>query len=237
MSDVTQYLQDEVQKAQRTFKIAAISMSVMLVVFAGYFQWLKSELAAVLTPQSIAELAINQARSALPDMSEALKSNVQTEAPNLVRFALHQSLDHILPLLGQSFDSNLSEHSAALQAAAAEHADQAFAGTLTQLKAQRARNRAKSPVTATEISSFVAANYATTLDTATKAALRQRFEQTGGTLKAIDARLGLMATSKGGSREHELGRRLITTWWTFLERGQGAEPGAALAESSAATKH
>jgi hypothetical protein len=237
MSDVTQYLQNEVQKAQRTFKIAAISMGVLLVVFAGYFQWLKSELAAVLAPESIAELAINQARAALPDMSEALKSNVQTEAPALVRFALHQAIDRILPLLGQSFDSNLSEQSAALQAAAAEHADQAFAATLAQLKAQRVRNRAKSPVTGEELSSFVAANYAMTLDSATEDALRQRFEQTGGTLKAIDARLALMATNKGASREHELGRRLITTWWTFLDRGQGAKPGAALAESSAKTKH
>ena len=30
-----------------------------------------------------------------------------------------------------------------------------------------------------------------------------------------------MAGGKAGTRTDELGRRLITTWWTFLDRGRG----------------
>jgi hypothetical protein len=219
MSDVTSYLQEQTRKAERTFRVAAISMGIMLVVVFGYFQWLKSELAEVLSPSSIAELVVNQARASLPEVAEALEANVRSEAPNIVRFALHQAVDHVLPLLGQVFGETLDEHAREVARIAGEDADAAFDSTLAQFSAERGKG-ARKPVTATQLGSFVAARFPGALDDVAASEILERLDAAGGTLKSIDARLGAMATRRDRDRTDELGRRLITTWWTFLDRGR-----------------
>jgi hypothetical protein len=219
MTDVTSYLQAQTKKAERTFRVAAIAMGVMLVVVFAYFQWLKAELAEVLAPESIAELVVNEARAALPEIGDALEANVRSEAPEIVRFALHQAVDHVLPLLGQMFQATLDEHGRELARIAGRDASAAFDAVLAQYAAERGKGP-KKPVTALQLGSFMSARYAAALDDAAAADIEQRLEQAGGTLKGIDARLAAMAGRPGGSREQALGRRLITTWWTFLDRGR-----------------
>lgn len=219
MSDVTSYLQQQTQKAERTVRVATIAMGVLLVVVFAYFQWLKSELAEVLAPASIAEFAVNEARAALPEIGDALESNVRSEAPNIVRFALHQAVDHVLPLLGQMFETTLEEHSREVARIAVADASAAFDAVLVQYAAERGKGP-KKPVAAAQLGTFVAARYAAALDDVAASHITERLDQAGGTLKSIDARLAAMANGRGGSRQDELGRRLITTWWTFLDRGQ-----------------
>lgn len=235
MSDATTYLQNEVRKAQRTFRVAVIAMSVVLVGFLGYFQWLKSELATVLEPDSLAEFAINQARAALPEVSGALKANLETEAPNVVRFVLHQAVDQGLPLLGESLQSHLDEHSRAVTSVADAHTSAAFERVLSQYEAERAKNRGKSgaaPIDAVAFTTFVDANYAAALDATAQDELQKILDESGGTLKHIDARLAALAKGRDASREDELGKRLITTWWTFLDRGRPDRDAAALAQAA-----
>jgi len=233
MSDVTSYLQEQTRKAERTVRVASIAMGVLLVVVFGYFQWLKSELADVLAPASIAELVVNQARASLPEIGDALESNVRSEAPNIVRFALHQSVDHVLPLLGQMFEQTLADHGREVTRIAAADANTAFDAVLAQYAAERGKD-ARKPVAATQLESFVAARYAAALDDVAASHITERLDEAGGTLKSIDARLAAMATSRGDSRQDELGRRLITTWWTFLDRGQPKAP-STLAEAEKTT--
>lgn len=219
MSDVTSYLEEQTRKAERTVRIAAIAMGILLVVVFGYFQWIKAELAEVLAPESIAELVVNEARGALPEIGDALESNVRSEAPAIVRFALHQAVDHVLPLLGEMFETTLDEHSREVTRFAARDADVAFEAALAQFAAERGKGPQK-PVTAVQLGSFVSARYAAALDDVASADITERLEKAGGTLKGIDARLAAMAGRPGSTREEELGRRLIMTWWTFLERGR-----------------
>ena len=235
MSDVTSYLQQQTQKAERTVRVASIAMGVLLVVVFAYFQWMKSALAEVLAPPSIADLVVNQARASLPEIGDALESNVRSEAPNIVRFALHQSVDHVLPLLGQMFEQTLADHGREVARIAAEDADSAFDAVLAQYEAERGKG-AKKPVVAAQLETFVAARYAAALDDAAASHITERLDAAGGTLKSIDARLAAMATAgRGGSRQEELGRRLITTWWTFLDRGQ-PKGARALAEAEKTTR-
>ncbi len=230
MSDVTSYLQQQTRKAQRTVRVASIAMGVLLVVVFAYFQWLKSELAAVLAPASIAELVVNQARASLPEIGDALESNVRSEAPNIMRFALHQSVDHVLPLLGQMFEETLADHSREVARIAGEDANTAFDAVLAQYAAERPKGP-KKPITAAQLETFVAARYPAALDDAAAAHITERLDDAGGTLKSIDARLAAMAGGHGpSSRQDALGRRLITTWWTFLDRGQPKSP-SSLAEA------
>ena len=219
MSEETTYLQAQTRKAERTFRIAAIAMSVLLVVVFGYFQWLKSELADVLAPSSIAELVVNQARASLPEVGDALEANVRAEAPNIVRFALHQAVDHVLPLLGQMFETTLSDHAREVARIAGAEANEAFDTVLAQYAAERKGQR--TPVSSAQLGSFMTARFPAALDDVAAADITKRLDDAGGTLKSIDARLGAMAGGKAGTRTDELGRRLITTWWTFLDRGRG----------------
>ena len=231
MSDATSYLQEQTHKAERTVRVASIAMGVLLVVVFAYFQWLKSALAEVLAPASIAELVVNQARSSLPEIGDALESNVRSEAPNIVRFALHQSVDHVLPLLGQMFEQTLADHSREVAQIAAAGADMAFDAVLVQYAAERGKG-AKKPVTGAQLETFFAARYAAALDDAAAAHITERLDEAGGTLKSIDTRLAAMAAGHAGSRQDELGRRLITTWWTFLDRGQPKNHALAEAEKT-----
>jgi hypothetical protein len=219
MADVETYVREQTRKAERTFRIATIAMGLLLVIVFGYFQWIKSELAAVLAPESIAELVVNQARAALPEVGDALEANVRSEAPAIVRFALHQAVDHVLPLLGQMFEATLDEHGREVARIAAADAEQAFDTVLAQHVAERGKG-AKKPVTAAQLSSVVAARYAAALDDVAAEEITKRLEQAGGTLKGIDARLAALASRPIASREDQLGRRLIMTWWTFLDRGR-----------------
>jgi hypothetical protein len=219
MADVETYVRDQTHKAERTFRVATIAMSLLLVVVFGYFQWIKSELAEVLAPESIAELVMNHARAALPEIGDALESNVRSEAPAIVRFALHQAVDHVLPLLGQMFEATLDEHGREVARIAAADAELAFDTVLVQYVAERGKG-VKKPVTATQLSSVVSARYAAALDDTAGELITTRLAQAGGTLKGIDARLGALASRPIASREDQLGRRLIMTWWTFLDRGR-----------------
>ena len=230
MADVTSYLQQQTRKAERTARVASIAMGVLLVVVFAYFQWLKSALAEVLAPASIAELVVNQARASLPEIGDALESNVREEAPNIVRFALHQSVDHVLPLLGQMFEETLADHGREVARIAGADANAAFDVVLAQYAAERAKGP-KKPVTAAQLETFVAARYPAALDDAAAEHITQRLDEAGGTLKSIDARLAAMAVGRhSGSRQDALGHRLITTWWTFLDRGQ-PKPPSTLAEA------
>ena len=234
--DVTKYLQEQTHKAQRTFRVASISMSVVLIVVFGYFQWLKSELADILAPASIAEAMVNQARAALPQVGDALEANVQSEAPSLVRFALHQAVDHVLPLLGQMFATTLDDHAREVGRIAATSSDQAFDTVLGQLAAERGKGP-KKPVTGVQLASFLGAHFPAALWALTEDEIGKRLDEAGGTLKHIDARLATMAGGDRGSRKGELGHRLISTWWTFLDRGRPShEPADAEREPGGAKR-
>lgn len=235
MSDVTNYLRNETAKAQRNLRVALVAMGVVLVAFIAYFEWLKKELASVLTPESVAELAVNEARRALPAMSEALKSNIRDEAPNVVRFVLQLAVDETLPLLGETFDTHLRDYSFDISEITTQHSQPALSAVLKRYAAEHksGKNKAR-PISAAHLATVIEAQLQNELSTSSKPAMAEKLAETSSTLKHINSELVAMAGTRKLNREDELGRRLITTWWTFLDRGRAPIPGEERAGDAAA---
>lgn len=222
----TTYLQNELSKTQRSFRIAAIAMVIVLVVFVAYFQWMKSALAEVLQPASIAEFAINEARGALPVLTESLKANVKSEAPNLVRYVMHEAVNQILPLAAQTFQTHLDEYSREVSVIGKDNSMPAFAAALSAHKAQfGAVKNEDAAVLATRLSAHVEATLGTQLDVVAKAGVQERLDKTAQTLKHINAELVALAQRPTVDRQGEMGKRLITTWWSFVDSGRTDHPG------------
>jgi hypothetical protein len=234
--DATAYLQQELRSAQRTFRNAGIAMAVVLVVFVGYFQWLSSQLATVLTPASVAELIVNQARGALPEITTSLKTNLQEEAPSVVSYVMHQAVEQVLPLVAQSFQTNLDQYSHEVSAAASDHSLTAFAASIRAYKANTKIAKNENPTLfAARLSAHVDADLGNQLDVVAKDNVKQRLDHTGETLKRINTELSMLAHQSRGDHDSEMGRRLITTWWTFLDRGRPKPEGVPV-EPKAPTK-
>ena len=219
--DATAYLQQEVRSAERAFRNAAIAMAVVLVVFVGYFSWLSSELSKVLTPASIAELMVNQTRGALPEITSSLKSNLQQEAPAVVNYVLNQAVDHVLPLLAQNFQTNLDQSSREVTSAASDHLLAGLAASLHAYKVNTKIGKNDNPaIFASRLATHVDADLGNQLNVLAKDAVQERLAHSGETLKHINAELTVLAHQPHGNHDSEMGRRLITTWWTFLDRGR-----------------
>ena len=69
-----------------------------------------------------------------------------------------------------------------------------------------------------------------------KDGVKQRLDASGETLKHINEELVAMAQRPAADREGEMGKRLITTWWSFLDRGRPQVPNEQMDVSSAKKK-
>jgi hypothetical protein len=225
----TTYLQNELAKTERSFRIAAVAMAIVLVVFVAYFEWMQSQLAEVLEPANVAEFAVNEARGALPVLTESLKANVQTEAPNLVRYVMHSAIDQVLPLAAQTFETNLDEYSREVGEIGKGSSMPAFAAALAAHKAQfgaKGAPKNEDPaLLATRLSAHIEATLGTQLDTLAKAGVQARLDKTAQTLKHINNELVSLAQRPSADRQGQMGKRLITTWWSFVDSGRSNEPG------------
>ena len=224
MSETT-YLQNELRKAQKAFRTARIAMAVVLVVFVAYFQWMKSALADVLTPDSIAEFAVNQANSALPVLTETLTLNLKDEAPGLVRYVLHEGVDQILPHALETFQTSLNEYGGEVNTLAAANSLAALRAVLRAHKADSVGVKHDDPaMLATRLGLYVETHMSSQLDAVTKEASKARLESTSQTIKKLDAELVSMATQPSGDHSGALGKNLITTWWSFVDRSRAPLP-------------
>ncbi len=235
--DATTYLQNEVQKINKSIKTLLIAMVVVVIVMMGYFQFMRAQLAKLLEPESVSDFVINQTRSALPQIAESLKYNVTSEAPNLVHFVLTQALEKVLPLAGQTFQTNLEQYTHDVNTLAADKSMAALQGATRSYKASGVKQTKEDPAAfATRLSAHMEAQMSLQLDDVAKDGVKLRLDASGETLKHINEELVAMAQRPATDREGEMGKRLITTWWSFLDRGRPQVPNEQMDVSSAKKK-
>ena len=216
---VTRHLQDEVAKARRTFRIALVAMAILLVAMIAYFQWLRSELRAVLEPSSVAEFMVNEVRRSMPGASTAVKDSLRERAPEFVRFAIQQAVDGMLPAVRTSFESSLAEGSQELVRTSSDHAMAAFQEALKSYEESPAGKRGgNAAAVSDQLVAHLAQELPKHLDNAPEGSVQHKLSQSAQALEQIDQRLKALASHHAPSEEDELGKRLITTWWTFLQR-------------------
>lgn len=218
--DVTNYLQNEFNKAQRNFRVGLTIMGILAVFMIGYFQWLKAQTAELLEPKNVSEFIMNETRRQLPHGAEALTSAIRESAPNVVRFVMQTVVDTVFPLLRDSFRENFQSYSSALVTVGHDTAIVAFSDTLRDLQGQIAKSKATTPdaITAQAVA-FMTAQLPKHLEDASHEAIGSKIAESANMLQSVNERLkGLSGKPK--SREEELAKRLITTWWSFLQQNK-----------------
>jgi hypothetical protein len=216
---VTSHLQEEVAKARRTFKIALIAMAIVLIAMIGYFQWMRSELQKVLEPTAITEFMVNEVRRSMPGASAAMKQSLRERAPEVVRYAIQRAVDGMLPAVRASFESSIAEGSKELVATSSDHAMVAFQNALKSYQESPAGKRGgDAATTGDQLAAHLTDELHKELDAAPDDSVQHKLSQSAEALTQIDARLKALATQHSPSEEDALGKRLITTWWTFLQR-------------------
>lgn len=226
--DATNYLQDELRKAQRTFRVGITVMGILVVFIIGYFQWLKSQTRDLLEPANVSEFIVNETRRNLPNASAALTNTIKEAAPEVVRFVMQQVIDVVFPLLRDSFQENFKEYSQALIIVGHDAAMTAFQDTVHGLKNDVKNSRQLGgDALATAASTYVTAQLGKRLDESSKAELGDKLAQSHDMLLSVNKRLKDMS-GKSQSREDELAKRMITTWWSFLQQNRGEVPAGAL---------
>lgn len=218
--DATNYLQNEFSKAQRNFRAGLIIMGVLAVFMIGYFQWLKSQTQELLEPTNISEFVVNETRRNLPHAAEALTSTIQESAPSVVRFVMHQVIELVFPMLREGFRSGFQEYSSALITIGRDTTTVAFQDALRAAQEEVAKSRATTPAAiATVATAAMTSRLPAQLDAASEANLGSKAAESAGMLADINKRLKDIA-GKPKTREEALAKRLITTWWSFLQQNK-----------------
>lgn len=236
-SEVDQYLKDELAKAQRSYRNTLIAMGAIVVVVFGYFQWLKSEVRTVLDPPVLAEFMVNEMRAGLPDASTALKENLRNNAPEMVRFVLHGVVDNVLPMVRDEFQRNLRDYSREVTTIGTAGVMTAFEEVVRTHKESAVRAGQADPnLIAAELSEHMKAELAKRVSTAEDGgeSLQEKLDHSVVALRRINDHLKTLARKRNLSREDEMGKRLITTWWTFLDNNSQDLPGVQVVENEAA---
>lgn len=218
--DVTSYLQNEFNKAQRNFRVGLTVMGILAVFMIGYFQWLKSKTAELLEPKNVSEFIVNEARRQLPHGAEALSSTIRDSAPSVVRFVMQTVIDSVFPLLRDSFRENFQSYSSALVTVGHDTAVVAFSVALRDLQAQVAKSKSTAPdaIVAQGVA-FMTAQLPAHLEEASREAIGSKVAESANMLVGVNKRLKELS-GKPKNREEELAKRMITTWWSFLQQNK-----------------
>ena len=99
------YLRGELVELRRAFRLGAVTFGCMVVLVAGYFQWMRVQLSEVLEPKNLAEMAVSEARRNLPAARDSLKENIRVAAPEVVEFVTAEVMDEALPMVRESAEA------------------------------------------------------------------------------------------------------------------------------------
>jgi hypothetical protein len=223
MTEVTSYLQNELDKARRRLRVTLIAMGVVSVVMIGYFEWIKSLTDEILEPDNVADLVVNELRGNLPQAGQVLRDGLVSSAPDMVRFVMQQVVDSALPAITESLSAEVKRYSQEAARVGKEGVLSAFTTTLRECKASVAKRKKPMDEAAwTEhATACVRSDYEKQLDAAAADVLGGELTASAQTLNKLNTRLKSLATRKQLTRQDELGKQLVTTWWTFLDRNHG----------------
>jgi hypothetical protein len=234
MSDVQENLQQELDKAERSLRNTLIAMGIVSVVVMGYFGWMRSQLAELLEPENVAEFVVNETRRSLPGASQALRDNLKSGAPDVVKFVMSSVLDGVLPMVQKELRSNLESYSTEVATLGTNGMLEVFREVVRTHKDElMSAEPADSDTIALALAGHIERELDAKMTDAQGETVKAKLDQSVVALERINDQLERMSKGRHLSREDELGKRFITTWWTFLDQNKGELPGAdLLAEGS-----
>ena len=226
MSDqVSQYLGSETAGLRKGFKVSLVALVLIALVMVGYFEWLKGKTAEILAPANISNLLVGEVKRQLPTARDAMSQSLKTAAPDVIRFVIQTVMDEALPMVRDAATALFKEYSRELAGFGTLAAVQSFEQIvqMSQTELAKAKETAEPGFYTPDL---ITAKLTKQIEAELAKRMNDRPEETAGTkireslnaLHNINDRLKGMAGQKSLSRKDELGKKLITTWWTFLNR-------------------
>lgn len=218
-NDVTTYLQTELGKMQRKFRVAGIAMAILVVFLIGYFQWITTLTAEMLEPENIAEFVTNELRGNLPAAADTLSDTLVAASPEMVRFVMQQVMDGVMPAITETVGAQLKDLSLEAANIGSQGVTAAFTSTMDKCTSAAPKRGKTDAISVSEqLHECVQKTMPAELDTASAAILGDKLSASAAMLRQIDGKLQTLANKPKLDREEALGKQLVTTWWSFLER-------------------
>jgi len=219
-----EYLELEIAQAERAFRVGVVTLCILCVLLVSYFHWLKSQVREITSPTNLATLAVSEVRRHLPGARDALEQELKIATPEIIRYVGNKLVTESVPMLREGVEALFREFSRELTLYGVEAATKVFEALVKDNKDELRTRASVAP------GQFTSDNYVRNLDRIIQNELGQRLTDTPVesasfmmsrslvALNNINSRLQEMASTNKLSRHDELGRKLITTWWTLLQR-------------------
>ncbi len=224
-----EYLETEVEQAAKSFKLGLISMALITVLMLGYFHWLKSATAEILEPQNLANVMVSEVRRNMPAARDTLEKELTAAAPAVVTFITQAVMDEALPMVKDAVTALLKDYSRELTGYGTLAVTQVFQEIVRDHRDALTRAATQGEVAqyspneiAADLSTLIEKELGKRISEVPEETLAAKLDKSLVALKNINTELQRLSKAKRVSREDELGRKLITTWWTFLNRHETA---------------
>jgi hypothetical protein len=226
-----QYVQSEVNAAQKSFKLGLISMAIVAVLILGYFQWLKSAAAEILEPNNLAMVMVSEVRRNMPVARDALEKNLTAAAPAMVAYITEAVMEEAIPLMTDAVTALLKDYSRELTGYGTLAVAQIFQEIVRDHRDALTKAAEGGEVPnytpnriAADLSTLIEQELGKRLNDQPEETLSAKLDNSLVALQNINSELQRMAKSgKRETRQDDLGRKLITTWWTFLNRHDSSD--------------
>ena len=232
MSEQTyrEYLEAEVEEARKSFKLGLISMAIITVLILGYFHWLKSATAEILQPQNLANVMVSEVRRNMPAARDTLEKELTAAAPAVVTFITQAVMDEALPMVTEAVTALLKDYSRELTGYGTLAVTQVFQEIVRDHRDALANAASQGEVPqyspnkiAADLATLIEKELGKRISEQPEETLSAKLDQSLIALKNINTELERMSKGKRVTREDELGKKLITTWWTFLNRHDSSD--------------
>ncbi len=231
-TSVQGYLEQEIAAGERSAKIGMIGLIVVAIILVCYFQWLRGTITEITEPGNIAALMMSEVKRNIPAAREATKDGLRQGAPQLVSSVVDTVLDKAIPSMRAAVDGLFRDYARELTTLGVESTGKVFEEIVKEHSDElRAKISIEPGMYTTEnlvkdLEGLVKREFVTRLNSIPEETAGAKLRASLVALRNINARLRTLA-QKSDTRTDELGRKLITTWWSML---QNLEPDKSAAE-------
>lgn len=225
-NDLREYLEQEVAASERSFKIGVILLAVTAVILIAYFTWLKNRVAEMTKPDNVAELMLSEVRRNLPTAADALKKNLASSAPEITGMVVDTVVDRTVPMMRITAEKLFNQYSIELATIGVDGAQKVFEQIVIENKdklkerADTAAGMYTSDNLMADLTRQINEEMGQRLNSLPQETLGFKLDQSVVALRNINHRLKELASSKNLDRKDQLGRQLISTWWTLLQQAE-----------------
>ncbi|MCG3172705.1 MAG: hypothetical protein GMKNLPBB_00860 [Myxococcota bacterium] len=212
--DARTYLEQETTAAERSFRVALIAFAIVAIVILIYFAWMKSMIKEAIQPENLAVTVVGAVRGNLPEVRKNVQEEFSEALPGMIQQFADSLLQQGIPMVRTMGVDMFKDFSGELIKFSSNAANQVFESVLKS-DSNNLRKQLKTNPAAIELA--IANEMGSAMKTALQSDAGAGLSKSLVALKNINAKLQAMAKKQGGTKQEELGRKLISSWWSYLQ--------------------